>query len=170
MSAPVGEYKVKACAIELKESTKKKTPFVAVSFQINGMIESWSGYLSEAAAQRTIESLRYMGWQGNDLETITLADVPGWVIAAVKEEREDDKKTAKLDDDGNVLTRIAFINPLSGAFGAPMDHDARKALSLRLRGVVAAAPKCAPTLALPKDDAGEDLPPEAMMREPGSDG
>lgn len=165
MTTQVGDYKVKACAVELKVSTKKKTPFMAVSFVINGQIESWSGYLTDNACERTLESLRYMGWQGNDIEAITLDDLPGWVLAAVKEERNEDK-TLKLDDNGDPVTRIAFINPLSGMFGAPMDHDARKALSLRMRAAASKVPVVKPTLAVPTEDKPADDGPPPM---PGDD-
>jgi hypothetical protein len=162
MTTPIGKYRAKACGFDIGES-QSGNPFVAVSFEIGGTVEPWTGYLTDKAAERTIQSLRLMGWQGDDLEKLTLADLPGWVQVDVREDK-DKEGSIKIGDDGKPQTRIAFVNSLSGMFGAPMDHEARKALSLRLRGAVAKSPKVAPTLVEP-----EQIKPKPS-REPGDDG
>ena len=161
MSVPVGKYKVKACGLEFS-CTQNGNEFVAVAFDVPGYgVETWNGYLSEKAAPRTIAALRTMGWAGNDLAELKVKDLPGYVIADFREDK-DREGNVSMDDDGKPRTRIAWISSLTGLRTPPMTTDARKSLSLRLRKVIADAPVVAPVLTT--DEAPEP------MREPGDDG
>lgn len=159
MSLPVGKYKCKACGLEFSCS-QNGNEFVAVAFDIGGRVETWNGWLSEKAASRTIGALRNMGWKGSDLASLKVEDLPGYVLADVREDRDKDGHV-KMDDDGKPRTRIAWISSITGLNTPPMSHDQRKSLSLRLRKAVAEAPIVEPVLAI-------DEQPKPM-REPGDD-
>jgi hypothetical protein len=65
-----GKYRARAKEWVLAEIGANSTPAVSVEFVFSdpalGKI-TWDGWLSDAAADRTLESLRYCGWEGDDL-------------------------------------------------------------------------------------------------------
>lgn len=67
-----GTYRAKALETMIGKSSKKGTPFVGVMFGITagefeGQKVKWEGYLTEATAERTLESFQHMGWTGDDV-------------------------------------------------------------------------------------------------------
>lgn len=161
MTLPVGKYRARAVGIDFG-NTQGGNEFIAIAFECgpDRILETWYGYLSEKAAARTIGVLRLMGWTGNDLGTLALHDLPGLVQVDVRDD---------VDRDGNNRgTRIAFVNSLSGMTGQPMTENNRKALALRLRGLVAAAPVVAPVIDQPEPKPAP-APAEKRMRQPGED-
>lgn len=103
--------------------------------EFQGRYRTWYGYFTEATAERTIESLRTMGWRGNDITNISLE--PDVEFQGVI------KHEAGRDDPGKIRDRIAFINRLAGVYvGTPMDEGKKKAFAQRMKGLVlATAPK-----------------------------
>ena len=159
MSVPVGKYKVKAYGLEFS-CTQNGNEFVAVAFDIPGYgVETWNGYLSEKAAPRTVASLRTMGWQGDDLAALKVSDLPGYVIADVREDK-DREGNISMNDDGTPRTRIAWISSITGLRTPPMTTDARKSLSLRLRKIIAEAPKVQPVTTLDTPVGSDDFDPD----------
>lgn len=156
MGLPVGKYRAKAVGIDFGNTPNTGTEFIAIAFECgpNRDLETWYGYLSEKSAARTIGVLRLLGWAGNDLSTVTMADLPGSVQVDIRDD---------IDKDGNNRgTRIAFVNSLSGMSGQPMAESNRKALAMRLRGLVNAAPIVAPVIdkPVPKEaPKDQDAPP-----------
>lgn len=65
-----------------------------------GEVCTWYGFFTDAAFERTIESLRHLGWQGDDL---TKLETIGSQTASAVFEVEEDR-------DGTQRTRVAFIN------------------------------------------------------------
>lgn len=108
----------------------KGTPGISVEmvFHPDGVETSltWTGWLSEGAFDRTVESLRTMGWAGDDLENVTglTAEVE---LVVQNEEYE-----------GNVYPRIAFINRLGGALGAKMTADKAQSFAAAMRSRIRA--------------------------------
>ena len=72
-----GTYKARATAVLLTKSSQKGTPLIQVNFQIqdegefHGETIRWDGYLTEKTAERTLESLGYCGWKGDDISVFT---------------------------------------------------------------------------------------------------
>ncbi len=68
-----GKYKGKACGqVVLGKSAKKGTPQIEFYCEITqgefkGEKARWTGYFGPGSAERTVESLQYCGWQGEDL-------------------------------------------------------------------------------------------------------
>lgn len=159
----VGKYRAKACGVDFG-STQNGNEFVAVAFEVDGQVETWSGYLTDKSVERTLRALRLMGWQGNDLATLTVADLPGWVQVDIREDK-DREGNVVTNDDGTPRTRIAWVNSITGMTSAPLPQNARQALALRLRKAVADAPVVAPTLEAPRPAAAarpapsQDTPP-----------
>lgn len=84
----------------------------------------WFGYFTEGSWKRTIESLRYCGFKGDDLATLDEQELDQRVSIQVEhEERETENGT-------RVLARIAWVNRVGGStikLKKPMDaNDLRK--------------------------------------------
>ncbi len=118
----------------LSESSKG-TPQVTANFEITtegyqGESMPWYGYLSEGAADRTIESLRYMGWKGDNLTQLDNLDANEVELVIANEEYE-----------GKTSLRIQWVNRL-GVTAAPMAADKAKvfaaAMQARIRALDAA--------------------------------
>jgi hypothetical protein len=125
----VGTVEAKVLSLRLGESSKKKSPRVEIEFAIlDGTFkgESFSDdfYLSEAAIDRTVDVLRILGWQGDDLSQLGSA-VGGKCQLVLKEE----------EYDGKVKTRTKFVNPPGGGNrqAAPMSDDAATSLANSLK-------------------------------------
>lgn len=74
-----GTYRAKAVETMIGKSSNKGTPFVGVMFEVvggefNGQRVKWEGYLTEATAERTIESFQHMGWTGDDISIFAKPD------------------------------------------------------------------------------------------------
>jgi hypothetical protein len=148
-----GKYIGKAVGIDFGR-TKNGNEYIAVEFDVAGEVETWSGYFSDKAVERTISSLRQCGWTGNDVGAITVQDLPGYVVLDVRQDVDQDKRP-RVDAQGQPIGRIAFVG---SQVIDPLDGGARKALGLRLRGACARVPVVEPVLAPPQP-----------MREPGDD-
>lgn len=85
---------------------------------------TWFGYLSDRALVRTIESLRAMGWQGDDISDLRSCE--GNECEIVVE-----------DEDGRL--RVRWVNALSSGPRNPLTARDLRELAARLRPAVAAA-------------------------------
>lgn len=165
----VGQFIGKAVGVEYGR-TKNGNEFIAVAMQCGDEMGTWIGYLNtDDNITRTLESLRLMGWAGNDAGAITVDDLPGYVQVDVRQDKDKDGKL-RFDDAGQAIGRPAFINPVTGRrMGEPMDPGSRKAIGLRLRAKAAAAAVVSPVLTAPVQSRGapeqpplpndEDMPP-----------
>lgn len=92
---------------------------------------TWYGYFTDAAVDRTLESLRHMGWQGHqlmDLSTIGDADAPDVTIVIEYE----------ADQQGELRPKVRWVNKLSNgvAMKERMDENQARAFSERMKGKV----------------------------------
>lgn len=116
-------------------SGEKNTPGVFVMFEIvdgdcRGESISWCGWLTDNAARRTIESLRYMGWKGNDLDKLD-------TITANVVDLDVQPET---DREGRERLRVCWVNPLGGSVQiiAPLATEAdKRAFASRFRDIAA---------------------------------
>lgn len=155
---PEGYYKAKPVEMELAEAGTNKTPQVAVRFQFTeeagelaGRTIVWYGYLTEKTLARTVESLRYMGWQGTDLSDLSTAT--GDVVIVVGHE----------EYEGKLQARVKFVNsghaPLTKN---PLDEAGKKAFARSMAGAIAALGVAGPRQAPKPNGAAKPAvrPPE----------
>jgi hypothetical protein len=128
-----GKYrgKAKASAPILIESGKG-TPGISVEIAfldpaLAGASLTWTGWLSDGAFDRTVESLRILGWAGAELDNVSGLDANEVEVVVKAEEY-----------DGNWYPRIQFINRLGGALGAPMAPDKAKKFAAAMRARIQA--------------------------------
>lgn len=90
---------------------------------------TWFGYFTEAACDRTIEALRYCGWEGDDFGRLEGLD---------KNEVE-----LVLENDtyeGKTRLKVQWVNRLAAlALKAPMDSNQIAAFAARMRGKAVAS-------------------------------
>lgn len=168
MISKAGNYKAKAYEVMLGTSKKKGTPFVGVKFRVTdgefaGETLKWEGYLSDKAgasgkttAERTIESLQYCGWRGDDLSEFTkgLHGLDTSEVELVVEMEEG------LEDPSKKFPKVQWVNRVGGgvSFAGEAMNTAQAAefgrkyrglaLTLRAKAGQAPAPK--------KDEVAQD--------------
>ena len=158
-----GTFRAKAEELPGLGYSNSGTPYIQVVFRTAEGTITWWGYLSDAAAARTIKSLRAMGWRGNAPSEIGLSDLQSPVDLVITHEEYNGKTSAK----------IKWVNALGegAAVGKPVDADGRKALDERLRALCEQTAPAAAELetpeqaaAAPKTDGGfpdDDIPFDA---------
>lgn len=188
----VGTHKARACAAEFGTSSTKGTFCVEVDFVISegpneGEHITWAGYFTDAATQRTLESLRYCGCQFPAGDLMNLEGIGDQEIALVVEHESYEAKNGEM----KTRAKAQWVNKAGGGFFATkLEGDARAAFAKRMKGEVlavmqanplpksaarptqaaaprtqaAAAPK--PAGGLPAENGGWD----GQGREPGDDG
>ena len=90
-------------------------PYVGVSFKIKDPLDDsekfvgWRGWFTDAAADRTIESLRHLGFEGDDVSELKDLD-KNEVELVIEDEEYTDQQSGEL----KTTTRGQFINKLRG--------------------------------------------------------
>lgn len=134
-------------------SPTKATPQVVVPLRIiagpdRGRIITYFGYFSEKAEDRTMESLRLMGWKGDDV--CDLGELPNEVSVVVDHEKYNGKVTAK----------VQWVNSPGGRgkikLEKPMDDAMKRQFSAKMRG---AAKRAAVVEGAPPDLDSLDVDP-----------
>lgn len=120
-------YRAKATLWDLGETSTGKEQ-VAVEFVIfteGADIDriTWFGYFTEDTMERTIESLRIMGWTGNDLSELNGLDA-NEVDLVIEDETYEGKSRPK----------VRWVNRVGGlALKAPLSGDKRKAFAASMK-------------------------------------
>jgi hypothetical protein len=161
---PKGKYVGRAHGYKFGTS-EKGTEFIAVEFSIEegehaGARLSWRGFFTDATQQRTIESLRYCGWAGDNI-----TDLEGLgknLVQLVIEPEEYNGKT---------YPRIQWVNRLGNlAVKNEMDAGARASFAARMKGHVLGVDKSlANGTAAPARSSGNGAapPPSHQSDDPG---
>jgi hypothetical protein len=151
MITHAGTYKAKAFEVMLGESKTKRTPFVGVKFRITegefaGQVVKWEGYLSETTsgkskktpAERTIESLQYCGWMGDDIGAFATGVLQGLdsneVELVVEMEDYEDRETGEQRQS----PKVQWVNRPGGRVqfaGEAVDVAKAKAFGAKFRGL-----------------------------------
>ena len=93
----------------------------------------WYGYFTDATFERTIESLRYMGWQGSDLSDFAFG-LPEGVSQEVEVVIDHE-----ADQEGTPRARVRWINSGRGiAVKERLDEQQARAFGASMRGRIAA--------------------------------
>jgi hypothetical protein len=130
-----GTYVARATDWDLGTTDNGKD-YIGVFFKIEegeflGETITWYGYFTEKTEQRTIESLRYCGWEGHDFTKLEgLSRNPVKIV--IDEEEYEGKKRLK----------VQWVNRLgSMAIKNTMDDKKRAAFSARMKGAAMAISK-----------------------------
>ncbi len=105
---------------------------VAVRFKIEGGKDDceeivWFGYFTDKTAERTLESLRYCGWDTFDLGDLS-AEVIGRNIVQIVVEHENYQ--------GKVYAKVAWVNKAGGPLlKSQMDDAAKREFAARMRSL-----------------------------------
>jgi hypothetical protein len=127
-----GTWKVRGVAAALGMTGTGKEQ-VAVELEIiegepKGQRITWHGYFSDATFDRTIESLRLLGWQGDDLSD--LSGIGGLEALVVIEHEE---------YEGKVRAKAQWINGPGGiALKERLDQGQAAAFAQRMKGKILA--------------------------------
>lgn len=131
-----GKYQAKPIDAQLA-TAKTGTEQVGVKFELLdpyalGETVVWYGYFTDKTWQRSIESLRYCGWKGDDLSDLTSIY------------HEDNKSTVELviehevGNDGQTRARVKWVNRGGGATVTnPMNNNEAKSFAARMKAKVA---------------------------------
>ena len=135
-------YKARATgSVVLGTSAEKRTPFIEFYFRITegenaGGEVRWTGFFGERSAARTIESLQFCGWEGDDLGEFADGELHGLdrnEVEIVVQFEEYEK-----DGERRVTPRVAWVNRLGGYLNVQnaMSKDEAKAFGERMKGLV----------------------------------
>jgi hypothetical protein len=144
---PEGTYEALAYPVETEEfgltyvqfgEAKTGTPQVVVNTEIcegeqAGKRLAYIGYFTDDTARRTVESLRYFGFKGNDLATAVTQKLDQKVQIVVEHEDYEGKRSAK----------IRWVNRAGGGalrLQAPMKKDDLRRFAARMANVVRGVP------------------------------
>lgn len=147
---PQGTYEAVAYAVDTDEfgrtfvqfgeSKNKGTPQAVVNLEIvsegeqAGRRIAYVGYFTENTTQRLIESLRYMGFKGDDLATAITQTLDRKVQIVVEHEQYDGKWRAK----------VAWVNRAGGGafrLTEPMSKSALGKFAAQMKGAVRSVPE-----------------------------
>jgi len=123
------------------ESSEKGTPQVVINFEILdgddvGRRIAWIGYFTDKTVQRTVESLRFCGFTGDDLAGAVVQQLDQEVGIVVEHE----------EYDGKTRARVRWVNRAGGEglkLEKPMDRTKLSQFSAMLKKTVAAVPAVA---------------------------
>lgn len=143
---PAGQYAAVAVPVRTEAGdswaqfgeTKNGNPQVAVNFEIlegehSGRRITWFGYFTEKTTVRTVESLRYCGFTGNDLAAATYMPLENEVQIVIDHEEYNGKWSAK----------VQWVNKAGGGLfklEKPMDKRGLERFAAQMRGAVGAIP------------------------------
>jgi hypothetical protein len=151
----IGRFKAKAIEGALG-FTKGGKEQVAVALEIiegdhAGTSLTWYGFFTEKTTERTFESLRHLGWKGDDL-----SDLDGILDNEVSIQVEEED-----DDQGRTHSKVRWINAPGGglAMKERMDDGAAKAFAQRMKGQAMALRRAASGGAKPASSGGSQPRP-----------
>lgn len=121
------KYRARAVGVKFGQSSNNNTQ-IAVTVEVvdhdeyTGEETTWIGHFTDKTTERTIESLRHMGWQGDELAELEDADavrcaelLPETIIVVVEPEVYEGKERLKAQWINKIGGGFAFKEPLAGA-------------------------------------------------------
>lgn len=157
-----GKYTAVAVAEDVQwGKTKTDKVQVAIPFRIEegqhaGHTITWFGFFTEKARERTLESLRFCGWKGNDLANLGPLDQQ---VEIVVDEEE---------YDGKVRTKVQWVNRLGSGkvkLNETLDPNELRTFAAEMRGLAQGVAEVDGPKAQPGNGAGshgswrDDVPP-----------
>lgn len=128
-----GTWKARGCEADLGHTSTGNeqvgVDFVLLEGPDVGKHITWYGYFTEKTTDRTLDSLRYCGWQSDNL-----ADLSGIDVNEVYIVIEDEP-----DQDGMLHSKVRWVNQLGGVqLKERMGPGDATAFAQRMRGAVLA--------------------------------
>lgn len=143
--------------------TSKGDPQAAIAFDLPevGASLNYFGFFTEKTERRTIESLRYSGWTGNDVTDLSSVGSDRNVRVEL---------VVEIDEyNGERRNKIAWVNRPGGIQAAkPLNPATKAAFAARIKGLVVDVTKSTGTDAAFK--AGADAPAPAPRAREASNG
>lgn len=132
MNLPNGQYPGRGVSAALGTADtgteQVAVELVVTSGEHQGKRMTWFGFFTEKTTERTLESLRHLGWQGDDLSDLTGIDRNDITFVVEAEEYK-----------GEMKPKVRWINAPGGmALKAPMGPEAAKAFAAKMKGAVVA--------------------------------
>lgn len=133
MSIENGTYEATPLPTAALGEAKTGTVCVGVEFEFTGSDGQnhrlpWYGYFTEKTEERTIESLRFCGWTGNDLADLSEIGQRDVKVSIVVENEEYEGKTRP---------KVQWVNRSGGLnLSNPLDETKRKAFAARMKGKI----------------------------------
>jgi hypothetical protein len=152
-------YRVQCVSAEVGESSQKHTPYVRCVLRIVDGSHAKRQYvkdlyLTDKAWEKAVESMRAMGWTGDDVTDLT-GITDKIAVAKIGQELVLDRDNAvKLDPAGKPIYRNTVFWIGKENVVKPLDVDSKTALRDLMRARMGVQPKAAD--AAPKSD--DDLP------------
>lgn len=141
--------------------TDNGKPFLAVSFKVKDTdgeekFVSWRGFFTDATTERTIESMRAMGFEGDDLEKLEGLDKNEVDLVVEDEEYE-----------GKTFARVQWVNkPRGPMVKTVLEGDKAKAFAASMKSAFRAHDAAGgkrvtskPEAAAPQGDRRPEPPP-----------
>lgn len=149
---PQGKYRARAKNADFGFTLNGKEQ-VLVTFDLldpdyDGETISWFGYFTDKTQERTMQALRYCGWQGDDVTNLDgISDQE--VELVIEHETYEGKTRAK----------VKWVNRLGGGvtMKAPMAEAQRKAFAAKMKALAIQSRKdveSRPSAIDPSDDVG----------------
>lgn len=132
---PEGQYNAKPIEAAMG-FTKSRSEQVAVSFELidepyQGTQITWYGYFSNKTMDRTFDSLRACGWDGQSLANLSTVGTKNVKVVIEHE----------ADQDGNPRERIRWVNESGGvAMKNRMTPEQASEFDARMRAIMSGAP------------------------------
>ena len=145
---PAGKYIGTPVSAALGTTSSGKEQ-IAVQFEFLepvGERMTWYGFFTDAAFDRTIESLRAMGWTGSALDEFAGEKLPAGVDHQVE------LVVQHEEYQGKTQARLSFVNSIGAglALKSAMTHDQARAFAAKMKGRIAALSGGVPPAARPK--------------------
>jgi hypothetical protein len=139
---------------------KTGTEQIGVQFELlggpdTGRMITWYGYFTEKTYERTLQSLRYMGWKGTDVTNPGELDQKVMLVIAHEE-----------DQNGDMRARVQWVNGYGSAairLSKPMTPDKLRTFSARMAKRAAKVPE------LEGERAPDEVPPPSSNDSDWSD-
>lgn len=140
----IGRYEARAVDWKLGISSQG-TEQIAALFQLDdGRTVAWYGYFSELTAEKTIEQMEIMGWDGVDISNPQGLDANKVQIVVEHEEGQDGKTRA----------RVRWVNRIGGvAVKEELKGGALIAFKQRMQGLLLSRRQGQPRPAQPRQPA-----------------
>lgn len=176
-----GRYKARAVSEPVLGLTGTGKAQIAIMVEITdespfkGTRRPFYGFLSEAAYERTIESLEYMGWFGDDISALKLVDLPNEFEIEIEHEAYEGETHDKIKW-VNALGRGPMVKNVMGEIEAKkfaVEMRAKILMSRQSRGVTPpnGKPSSAPRTQPPRPQPPRERGPESygLPARPGID-
>ena len=165
-----GKHTARGVEGALTQSKEKGTPGVQVILEVAegehaGTRIRWDGWLTDETSQRTLESLRHLGWTGDMLTDLSGIDAN--IVQIVVEHEQKD-----INGEIKTFPRVRWVNRLGG--GAKISDEARmpdasaKALAQRFRAMARGVPVAPRSQAAPTKPAAASAPRPANGAKPAA--